>query len=378
MEFDTVHQVALYGFIAAVIFGYVANKTQFCTMGSVSDWVNMGSKVRLRAWILAIGVAIIGAQGLQFAGWVDLGKSIYLTTSFGWLGYLLGGFLFGIGMTLGSGCAQKTLVKIGGGNLKSVVVLLVMGITAYTTLRGLLGLLRVNVINTTNVDLSLLDISSQSIPGLLAAFTGWPLATLQPLIAGTVGIVLLWVVFKDRDFRGNLDSMLAGITLGLLIISAWYVTGVVGNDDFEPVPVQAITFVAPSGNTINYLMTYTGSVINFGIAITFGIIFGSFLYALFHRSIHFETFTDHQDMINHLIGAMLMGFGGVISLGCTIGQGVSGVSTLALGSLMTLVAIVFGSALTMKIQYYLFDFSFPTALRHALADLHLLPALRAP
>jgi len=374
MEFDVVHQVALYGFLAAVIFGYVGNKTQFCTMGSVSDWVNMGSKVRLRAWILAIGVAIIGAQTMQWLGWVDLGKSIYLTTSFGWLGYLLGGLLFGIGMTLGSGCAQKTLVKIGGGNLKSVVVLLVMGITAYTTLRGLLGLFRVNVINATNLDLSTLDISSQSIPGILAAITDWPLPTLQPVIAILAGLLILWYVFKDPDFRSNKDSMLAGLTLGLLIVSAWYITGVIGNDDFEPVPVEAITFVAPTGNTVNYLMTYTGSVINFGIAITFGMIFGSFIYALLHRSIHIETFSNQQDMINHLIGAVLMGFGGVISLGCTVGQGVSGVSTLALGSLMTLAAIVFGSALTMKIQYYLMDSSFLTALRRALGDLHVLPA----
>jgi len=375
MENDVVHQVALYGFIAAAIFGYIGNKTQFCTMGSISDWVNMGSKVRLRAWILAIGLAIVGAQGMQLIGWVDLGKSIYLTTSFGWLGYLLGGFLFGVGMTMGSGCAQKTLLKIGGGNLKSVVVLLVMGVTAYTTLRGLLGLLRVNVINATNLDLSTLDISSQSIPSILAWMTGWPLATLQPIIATLAGLLLLWYVFKDRDFRDSKDNILAGIALGLLIIGAWYITGVVGNDDFEPVPVEAITFVAPSGNTLNYLMTYTGSVINFGIAVTLGIISGSFLYALFHRSIRIETFTNRQDMINHLVGAVLMGFGGVISFGCTIGQGVSGVSTLALGSFITLASIVFGSALTMKIQYYRFDHGFLPALRRALADLNLLPAV---
>ena len=150
MELTNAQNVALWAFLVAMVFGAVAFKTNFCTMGAVSDWVNMGDKGRLRAWFLAIGIAILGAQGLQHLGLVDLGKSIYLTSNFGWLGHLVGGLCFGIGMTLGSGCGQRTLVRVGGGNLKSLVVLLVLGVTAYTTLRGLLALVRINYIEITS------------------------------------------------------------------------------------------------------------------------------------------------------------------------------------------------------------------------------------
>jgi hypothetical protein len=148
---------------------------------------------------------------------------------------------------------------------------------------------------------------------------------------------------------------------------------VIGNDDFEPVMIEAITFVAPTGNTLNYFMTWTGSQMNFGIAVVLGMIVGSFVYSVATGNFRIETFTTRADMRNHLLAGVLMGFGGVLSLGCTIGQGVSGLSTLALGSLVTLVAILFGSALTMKVQYYMLDEGFWPSLRQSLADLRLTP-----
>jgi uncharacterized membrane protein YedE/YeeE len=170
-----------------------------------------------------------------------------------------------------------------------------------------------------------------------------------------------------------LPGLLAGTVIGLLVVGAWYVTGVIGNDDFEPVMIEAITFVAPTGNTLNYFMTWTGSEINFGIAVVLGMIVGSFVYAVATGNFRVETFMTRADMRNHLVAGVLMGFGGVLSLGCTIGQGVSGLSTLALGSLVTLVAILFGSALTMKVQYYMLDEGFWPSLRQSLADLRLAP-----
>ncbi|MEE8342697.1 MAG: YeeE/YedE thiosulfate transporter family protein, partial [Gammaproteobacteria bacterium] len=154
MELSNLHLVALWGFLLAMVFGAVANKTQFCAMGGISDWVHMGSKGRLGAWFLAIGVAIVGSQALDLAGLIDLNSAIYRSPNFRWLSYLTGGLLFGIGMTLGSGCGQRNLVRLGGGNLKALVVLLVMGITAYATLRGLLALLRTNYIDNQNIDLT--------------------------------------------------------------------------------------------------------------------------------------------------------------------------------------------------------------------------------
>ncbi len=376
MEWSTVYTVALLGFLAGVVFGAVANKTNFCTMGAVSDWVNMGDKGRLRAWFLAIGIAILGTQALQAAELVDLNRAIYLTTNLGWLGHLLGGLLFGIGMTLASGCGQRTLVRVGGGNLKSLVVMIVMGITAYMTLRGLLALVRVNAIEITNVDLSSYELPNQGIGTLIAAAVGLDNATLVTWVSAVIiGGGLIIYAFKSVEFRRSFDNVLAGVVIGLIIIAGWIITGVIGFDEFEPVRFESYTFVAPVGEHWQYLMTFTGATINFGVAAVFGVIAGSFLYVILTGNFRLETFSNSADMIRHMSGGVLMGFGGILALGCTIGQGVTGMSTLALGSLLTLVSIVFGSALTMKVEYYrLDDQGFFSALYSALADMKLLPA----
>ncbi|OGI48195.1 MAG: hypothetical protein A3E57_08745 [Candidatus Muproteobacteria bacterium RIFCSPHIGHO2_12_FULL_60_33] len=362
----------------AVAFGAIANKTNFCTMGAVSDWVNMGDKNRLRAWFLAIGIAIIGSQFLQAQGYIDLGKSIYLTTNFGWLGHLLGGFLFGVGMTLGSGCGQRTLVRVGNGNLKSLVVMLVLGITAYMTLRGLLAPVRINAIEVANLDLAARNISGQGLPALIQAATGIAdMKMVRGAVAAVVGLGFTLYALASREFLRSYKNIFAGFSVGLLIVAGWYVTGKLGFDEFEPVRLESYTFVAPVGENVNYLMTYTGSTINFGIAAVLGVIAGSFLYAVLSGNFRIETFSTSEDMVNHLIGGVLMGFGGVLSLGCTIGQGVTGMSTLALGSAITLAAIIFGSALTMKMQGHMLDEQpFFRALRLALAEMKLLPAAR--
>ena len=378
MHLNNVEHVALLGFGVAVAFGAIANKTNFCTMGAVSDWVNMGDTGRLRAWFLAIGIAILGSQALQGLGYIDLNKSIYLTTNFGWLGNLIGGFLFGVGMTLGSGCGQRTLVRVGGGNLKSLVVMLMLGFTAATTLYGVLALLRIHYIEVTNVDLSTHGLTNQGIDSAIIALTGFKNANLVHwTVTGVMGLGLVLFSFSSRDFRRNFDNVLAGAFIGLAVVAAWYITGKVGHDDFNPIPVESFTFVAPVSDTLQYIMTFTGSTIKFGIAAVLGVIVGSFLYAVASGRFRIETFTSRNDMINHIVGGALMGFGGIVGLGCTIGQGVTGVSTLAMGSLITLIMIIFGSALTMKVQYYMLDEKgFFSALFSGLADFRLLPRRR--
>ena len=372
MEWTPVYKVSALAFLIGIVFGAVANKTNFCTMGAVSDWVNMGDKSRLRAWLMAIGLAIVVSQLLQWQGLLDLSGAIYLTTNFGWLGYILGGFLFGIGMTLASGCGQRTLVRVGGGNLKSLVVLLFLGITAYMTMRGLLALVRVNAIEVTNVSLALPD---QGIGTLLAAAVGLPGgAATQWAVTAVIGGGLIAYALAGRDFRHSSDNLFAGIAIGLIIPAGWYVTGVVGFDDFEPVRLESFTFIAPAAESLQYLMTYTGSTISFGVAAVFGVIFGSFAYVIVTGKFRLEYFVSLDDMLRHIAGGILMGFGGVLALGCTVGQGITGMSTLALGSLMALVSIIFGSALTMKTEYYRLDeLGFLAALRLALADMRLLP-----
>ena len=354
-EFTNVHLVALGGFGVASIFGAVANKTHFCTMGAISDVMNMGSHGRMGAWVSAIGITLIGTQIMQAAGVIDAGESRFTGTSFNWLGASLGGLLFGIGMTLGAGCGQRNVVRLGGGNLKALVVLLVMGVTAYMTMRGLLGLVRINFVDVTAVDLSGYEFESQVLPQLIGVVLGAESHWFIPGFAVIVGLLMLGYAFSRPEFRGSLDNILAGFTIAATALLGWWITGSVGLDDFDPVPVESLSYIAPTGNLINYLMTFTGSTINFGIAIVLGTIAGSFVYAVVSSNFRIETFSNRSEMVSHLVGGALMGFGGVLSLGCTIGQGVVGFSTLATGSIIATVAIVFGSALTMKMQYNLMD-----------------------
>ena len=355
-EFSVVHFVSAGGFVLAAVFGFVANRANFCAMGAVSDMLHMGSRGRLGAWFFAAGLAILGTQWLHTAGLVDLASAIYLTPNFGWLGYIVGGVAFGVGMTLGAGCGQRNLVRFGGGSLKALVVLLVLGITAYTTLRGLLGLARVTVFEAPNVQLDLHGLDDQGLATMLAAALGVENPdTVRTVLAVVLGGGLIVFALTQTSFRRSLDNVLAGIVIGLVVTGGWFLTGYLGNDDFDPVPVESLTFIAPTGNAINYVMTFTGSTINFGIAAVLGMITGSFVYAVASGSFRIETFSTRSEMLSHLAGGLLMGFGGVLALGCTIGQGVTGMSTLAAGSLIALVSIIFGAAITMKVEYHMLD-----------------------
>lgn len=378
MEWEPVYRVALLGLLVGILFGAVTNKTNFCTMGAISDWINSGSKDRLRAWLLAIGIAIVVTQTMDARGVIDISEAAPLTANFGWLGHILGGVLFGIGMTLSSGCGQRILVRVGGGNLKSLVVLMFVGLTAYMTMRGILSLVRVNAIEVTNINLAKSGLSNQGMGTLLgAAFGVENLALLNRIIAAVLGGGLIVYAFAAKTFRGSFNNILAGVITGLIIPAGWYITGVVGFDDFDPVRLQSYTIIAPTAESFMYLMTYTGSTISFGVAAIFGIIGGSFLYVILTGRFRLETFTDRGDMIRHMQGGILMGFGGVVALGCTVGQGLTGMSTLALGSLLTLISIVFGCALAMKIEYYRLDeISFLRALRQSLVDMRLFPGTR--
>jgi hypothetical protein len=373
MELEVPQQIALYGFLIALVFGAVANKTHFCTMGSISDWINIGTKGRFRTWMLAMGIAMLGTQAMTALGWIDLTNTIYLGTGFQWAGYILGGLIFGVGMTLGSGCGQRSLVRVGGGNLKSLVVLLVMGVTAYTTVFGLLAPVRLELAARTSIDLSEHGMIDQGIATLIANWIGTDAQITLLVLIALIGAGTVIFAFSNSDYRRDFDNILAAITVGAVVIAGWYITGVLGNDDFEPVPVESISFISPSGNTINYVMTYTGATINFGIAVVLGVIAGSFLYAVVSRSFRIETFASRSDLINHLLAGFMMGFGGILALGCTIGQGVTGMSTLSTGSLLALLSIIAGSAITIKMQYHMLDESFGNALYATFADLRLLP-----
>jgi len=354
--------VVWWGFGLGIVFGYIANKTNFCTMGAVSDVVNMGHWGRMRAWLLAIAVAMIGTNVLAYFGYVDLSKTIYTGNNFPWLAYIVGGLCFGVGMTLASGCANKTLVRVGGGNLKSVVVFIYLGFAALVTLKGILGAFRVNVLQAPVVTIQLEH--GQTLSALLSGFIGLSPNALQLTIASLIGSAILIFVFKDKGFRKSLDNNLAGLIIGLLVTGGWYITGHLGfgeNPDTLEMTylgtnshlAESMSFVAPTAYTLEYWSYWTdaSNIITFGVATIFGVGIGSFLYALTTKSFRWEAFSSAQDMFYHIIGGTLMGFGGVTAMGCTIGQGITGVSTLSLGSFLALVSIIAGSAITMKIQY---------------------------
>ncbi|HEY9098955.1 MAG TPA: YeeE/YedE family protein [Thiobacillus sp.] len=370
-------------FAIALVLGAVVNKTNFCTMGAVSDWVNMGDKGRLRAWVLAIAIGVLGVMGLEAAGMVSVSSSFppYRQNNLIWLENILGGVMFGIGMTLASGCSNRTLVRVGGGNLKSVVVLLVIAVMAYFMVnpfpgsdKTLYSTLFYPWTNPTTIALS----TQQDLGAMLFSDN---VATGRMIIGGIIGALLLIWVFKSADFRGSFDNILGGLVVGLAVLAAWYVTSnIMVNADGElmslrafaqnwdfyasadavrpadtaSLAAQSFTFVNPMGQTLEYVTGgFKHTLLTFGVMALAGVIAGSLLWAIVSRSFRIEWFASGRDFVNHVVGGALMGLGGVLAMGCTIGQGVTGFSTLALGSILAFVAIVIGSAVTMKVQFAL-------------------------
>jgi len=352
--------VVLSGFVLALIFGAIAQRTDFCTMGAVADIVSMGDWSRMRMWLLAIAVAIAGANALDLAGMVDLSRSAYPGARWPWLAYLSGGFLFGVGMTLGSGCGSRSVVRLGGGNLKSLVVLVFLALSAQMTLRGLFSPVR-EFLSAMTVQFD----QGQDLSWLLAAPFGIGKRSVQPWIAAALALGLAAFVLKDRDFRADYERLLAGTIIGLVIVGGWYVTGHLGFVAEDPETLQeawlgtrtarpeSFTFIGPAANTLELLQFWAdqSARMSFGVAVVLGTLAGAFAHAAATRRFRWESFASGADTRNHILGGILMGFGGVTAMGCTIGQGVTGISTLALGSILVFFSIIAGAALTMKLQY---------------------------
>jgi len=345
--------VPLLGFVVAIAFGAVAQRTGFCTMGAFSDAVTFGDLRRLRMYVLAIAVAIIGAQGLHLTGLVDLSQTMYSAPRLNWVAHGVGGLLFGAGMTLASGCGARNLVRLGGGNLKSLLVLLVMSVTAYATLKGVLAPWRAHGLEAVHVTF----VDGQDLPSVVGR------TDLRLWIAAAAALPLLLWSLAGRDFRESRGYVLGGVAVGALVAAGWYVTAHVGFVPEDPDTLEALyvgtnthrpeslTFVAPLAFALEWLTLWTDGSrrITFGIAAMVGTIAGATVHALAARRFRWEMFASPADLGRHVVGAVLMGFGGVTALGCSIGQGITGLSTLSLGAAITFLSVAAGCVLTVRI-----------------------------
>jgi uncharacterized membrane protein YedE/YeeE len=344
-------------FALTFVLGLVMQKTGFCSMGAVSDIFIASSWIRFRQWFLAIGVAIIGFALMSSIGLIDPLKSIYTSNKFLWLSTLLGSVLFGFGMVMASGCGSKTLIRIGGGNLKSVIVFLVLGLTAYMTMRGFLGVIRINTLDTFFITFS----SPQDLPSLLSPWLGIGRMQLHLGLALVIGGAFIVFALYQKEFW-TFENIFVGVAVGLAICVVWWLSGSLGHIAEDPNTLEevflltnsgkmeSLSFVSPYAYSLDFLMMYsdTSKVVTVGIVAIMGMILGSACMAILCKSFRWESFRNTEDTANHLMGGALMGFGGITALGCTVGQGLSGISTLALSSFLALPGFIFGAFLAVR------------------------------
>ena len=365
IDLKTLHSLVLAAaFGLSVLFGAIAQRTHFCTMGAVADIVNIGDWSRMRMWVLAMGVAIIGFNLMVGAGWLDADQSVYAAARLLWLSSLVGGALFGFGMVLASGCGSKTLVRIGGGNLKSLVVFVVLGVSAFATLKGISAVARVATVDSVAIALA----TGQDLPSILAAPLGLAKTRLAAMLGlGVGGALIGWVLVRAEGRSG--DTLLGGLGVGAIVTAVWWVSGRLGHVAEDPNTLQeafiatnsqrmeSLSFVAPVAFTLDWLMFFSdkSKLLTIGIVSVVGVVVGSAAYAVATGSFRWEGFRNAPDTASHLVGGVLMGVGGVTALGCTVGQGLSGISTLSVGSFMALAAIIVGAVAALRFQVWQID-----------------------
>lgn len=348
-ELSTLTQTVLGAFfLGGFLLGLISHRTHFCTMGAIADVVYTANWTRARQWGCAIAVAMLGFAGLSDAGLIDASKTLYASPRLMWLSTVVGGMMFGYGMVIASGCGNKALVRIGGGNLKSVVVFLVMGISAFATLKGITAVLRDRTVDTVFIQMPAgANLNALGIPGI-----GY----------GVAALLLLWV-FRDKEFL-HPSHWMPGVAVGTIVVSMWWVSGHLGFVPEHPETleavylatssgrIEALNFVAPIANSLDWLMFYSDAskVLSTGILAVVGVICGAGASAWQGKTFRLEGFANPRDLGQHLLGSVLMGVGGVTAMGCTIGQGLSGISTLSLNSMLALLAIVFGAVLSLHHQ----------------------------
>lgn len=386
------------GFGLALCFSVFASYGNFCTMGALSDWVNMGELSRLRSWALAVGVAIFGVALADAQGVLDIALTAsaetsvvpYLAPELRWFRHVLGGLVFGVGMTLAGGCGSKNLMRVGAGDLKALLALSMLAVAAWSMVYTETGGALLLWFGAAYWDLTALGAETQAVGSVLAALFGQEGAGLQFTVACGLGACLLLFAFSGAAFRAQRSFWLAGLGIGLVLLLCWVLsTGEMGaaateESAFSEQPTlsmgaQNLSFTLPVAQAGYYLFqALPVAWLTLGVVMVFGMVVGGFLHAVISRSFRLQWFSRASDFFSHVAGGLLMGFGGVVAMGCTVGQGLGGVSTLALGSFLTVGAIVLGCVLTLRVRLYALvyeDASWAAVLLTALAESRVIPQM---
>lgn len=334
--------IILSGLLIGFVYGSVGLLSGFCLLSSLRGWWADADGRLIRTYALAIGVAVAATQLLAAAGLVDIGKSIYLQPQFSVPVLFFGGLLFGYGMVLSNGCGSRALVLLGCGNLRSFLVVIVLAIFAQMTLKGLIAPPRIAMVGASQT-----TATANSVPALLAE-AGLSGAAARMLAASVISAALIIFAFAHPAFRRSPGQIAAGLVVGLLVAVGWFATGYLGADEFNPAPVTSLTFIAPIADALQYVMLSTGSTLNFGIVTVFGVFAGSLVTALLTGRFELEGYRSPRHMLRSGSGAALMGIGGVMAFGCSVGQGLTGFSTLALASLIAFAGILLGTAAGLR------------------------------
>ena len=330
--------LAFAGLFAGFVLGFAARANHFCTMSGLERHWYANDDRGLRTWVLAAATALAATQALQALGHIDTGASFYIRSDFGWVGAIAGGIAFGFGMALVGTCGFGALVRLGGGSLRSLVVLIVLGMAAMSAQKGLVAQARVALSDNLAIDLS--DVGGQSLSVILSHVAGHDLTVILPALAA---IAMFAWIFKSARYRRHYGSIATGITVGLVIAFGWWATAFAARHSFDIVQIEAGSFVVPVGDSIMQLATYTGTIPDYGVGLIFGTLVGGALAAWRRKEVRWEACDDGRELSRHLAGAALMGVGGVFAMGCTIGQGITAVSAMAVSAPVVIVSIAVGA-----------------------------------
>ena len=336
--FGEANTVALIGLLGGIALGLAARVGRFCTLGAIEDALYGDDDRRMRMWGIAIGVAIIGTHVSMSLGFFDSGETAYLDRVWNPLGTIVGGLLFGYGMALSGNCGYGALARLGGGDLRSFVIVLVMGLSAYFVMSGPLAHTRVWLFPVVN------DAASpQGLTQLLSA------VGVSPLVSGlVVGGALLIFTLSKAEMRASPSHVLWGAVVGLAIVSGWLGTFWVAAYGFDAEPIETHTFAAPIGDTIFYSMTASGNALSFSVGSVVGVIIGATLGSYSKGHFRWEACEDPRELRRQILGAAIMGPGAILAVGCSVGQGISAFSVLAYSAPVAFVAIFLGAAIGLK------------------------------